>query len=441
MRVNIPNENPRRPRSRDEFEIAILCALKEEFDAVDALFDEVWENNGSVPYGKAEGDLNAYTVGLMGTHPVVLTRIPGQGACTSGAVAAGLRSSFVGIKLALLVGTCAGVPQTPDEVDILLGDIVISTGLVRYGFAVGYPNQVIRTRALDETLRRPNYEVRSILQKTSCGRSGAALRRDTSLYLADLAASGALGPLNHPGPYGDKLFAPSYQHKHCDTTACSTCDSCQDGDGTFCENVTYSTCTQIGCDEENWLVSRERLDNIKFAVKVSGGSALNLNGTLGIASPHIHFGTVSSQDFMMESGEYRDKIAKQDEVIAFESEGAGVWIVFPTVIIKGVYNYADGHRGEDDRLWRKYAAATAASCTKAFLKNWASPGSAGLVPSLTQGGPPSVGGEQESLPKWWITCLVYQSWPKWITPVAWVRDSLGLQTRSTPARVRDKWIY
>lgn len=53
------------------------------------------------------------------------------------------------------------------------------------------------------------------------------------------------------------------------------------------------------------------------------------------------------------------------KVMAFEMEGAGMWQNLPTVVIKGVCDYADSHKSKE---WQKYAAATAAACTRAFLK-------------------------------------------------------------------------
>jgi nucleoside phosphorylase len=71
----------------------------------------------------------------------------------------------------------------------------------------------------------------------------------------------------------------------------------------------------------------------------------------------------------MKSGLDRDRIANEEEVIAFEMEGAGVWDTFTCVIIKGVCDYADSHKS---KKWQGYAAATAAACTKAFLEHWTS---------------------------------------------------------------------
>lgn len=48
---------------------------------------------------------------------------------------AGLRSSFPGILLCLVVGHCGGVPTPKKDVNIFLGDIIVSTGISDYGYA------------------------------------------------------------------------------------------------------------------------------------------------------------------------------------------------------------------------------------------------------------------------------------------------------------------
>ncbi|KAK2031184.1 hypothetical protein LX32DRAFT_681310 [Colletotrichum zoysiae] len=68
----------------------------------------------------------------------------------------------------------------------------------------------------------------------------------------------------------------------------------------------------------------------------------------------------------MKSGGPRNKIARKHGVIAFEREAAGVRDEIPCVIIKGVCDYADGHKGNE--TWRDFAAAMAASATRAFLE-------------------------------------------------------------------------
>jgi len=66
----------------------------------------------------------------------------------------------------------------------------------------------------------------------------------------------------------------------------------------------------------------------------------------------------------MKSGESRDRIAKERNVIAFEMEGAGIWDAVPCIVVKGVCDYADSHKS---KLWQPFAAATAAVVAKAVL--------------------------------------------------------------------------
>jgi nucleoside phosphorylase len=105
------------------------------------------------------------------------------------------------------------------------------------------------------------------------------------------------------------------------------------------------SCQQTGCDGK--LVQRDR-DKVEH-------------------QPVVHFGPIASANTVMKSAETRDEIAAATSAIAFEMEGAGVWDVFPCVVIKGVCDYADSHKNKE---WQRYAAASAASCAKAFLDYW-----------------------------------------------------------------------
>jgi len=67
----------------------------------------------------------------------------------------------------------------------------------------------------------------------------------------------------------------------------------------------------------------------------------------------------------MKSGEHRDRTAAKEGVIGFEMESAGTWNQIPTIVVKSVCDYADTHK---DKRWQGYAAATAATCTKAVLE-------------------------------------------------------------------------
>src|SRR5690349_20430754 len=69
--------SPRRPVTRRDFEIAVICALPLEADAVEALFDRRWGGD-DLSHGKAPGDPNAYSAGALGRHNVVLAHMSGM---------------------------------------------------------------------------------------------------------------------------------------------------------------------------------------------------------------------------------------------------------------------------------------------------------------------------------------------------------------------------
>ncbi|KFA74274.1 hypothetical protein S40288_10406 [Stachybotrys chartarum IBT 40288] len=313
---------PARPTSRLGFEVAIICAVAIEADAVKALFDEQWDDEPP-HYGKAPGDPNAYSTGAIGSHNVVLTYLPSMGKVHAAVAAANCRASFPNIKLALIVGICGAVPFVPDTgVEIVLGDVILSNGIIQYDLGRQYPERFERKDTLLESLGRPSMEIRSILQKLGGVRDREKLSAKMVAYLDELQREPKL-QASYPGVTHDTLFGAMYRHPN-----------------------TGKNCEECGCSGE--LVLRTRLKK-------------------KIVQPAVHLGLIASGDTVMKSGEERDEIAKREGVIGFEMEGAGTWDVFPCIVIKGACDYADSHK---TKIWQRYAAATAAVCTKAFLEHW-----------------------------------------------------------------------
>jgi nucleoside phosphorylase len=352
----------RRPASRHDFEIAIICALRVERDAVEALFDEDYEADG-VSYGKAVGDQNAYLVGKMGNQHVVLAYMPGMGSVTAAAVAAHIPSSFPRIKMGLIVGICGGVPKTPDGAEVLLGDVIISTSVVQIDFGRQYPNKFIRKDSNDDTLGRANPEIRAFLGKLSGLRARGRLKQKMAVFSAQVCATEELHAFAYPGPENDTLFPSSYRHKHQNQGSCATCSSCHDEDGDVCKAAMNSPCTELDCDA-TVQVKRERLAKPRAHLS---NSMPNSEGNTQAQASSIHFGRMASSNTVMKSGGHRDRIAAAESVIGLEMEGAGAWDRIPTVVIKGVCDYADSHK---NKAWQGYSAANAAACAKAVLQEW-----------------------------------------------------------------------
>lgn len=165
---------PQRPATRHDFEIAIICALTLEADAIDALFDHYWDDDDDddhVWYGKALGDPNAYSTGTIGHYNVVLAHMPGMGKANAAAVAASCRMSFPNIKLAIVVGVRGVVPFVSGGGEILLGDVIISDGLIQSDLGRKLPEHFVRKDMLLDSLGRPNSEIRALLAKLKGVRS------------------------------------------------------------------------------------------------------------------------------------------------------------------------------------------------------------------------------------------------------------------------------
>ncbi|KAF5621046.1 kinesin light chain [Fusarium tjaetaba] len=323
------NCQPPRPDDRRGFEIAIICALTLEADAIEALFDHHWEDDGP-PFDKDPGDPNAYSTGVIGRFNVVLAYMPGTGKVNAATVAANCGKSFPSIKLALVVGICGVVPFSPTKDEIILGDVIISNGVIQYDFGRQFPERLVRKDTLLDVPGRPNLEIQGILTKLQGLRHRRQLSAKIESFLDILRQDPELHA-EYPGANEDKLFEATYRHVD-----------------------DQKPCEQAGCKGD--LVERDRLSTSDVPPK-----------------PVVHFGLMASADTVMKSGEDRDRIASTEDVIAFEMEGAGVWNSFPCIIIKGGCDYSDSHKS---KVWQRYAAATAAACAKAFLGFW--------TPSVTQ---------------------------------------------------------
>lgn len=334
---------PSRPLTRNDFTVAIICALRTEANAVQAIFEKYWEDdNGVYTYGKQPNDPNSYTVGLIANHNVVLAHQPRMGKATAANVASACSMSFPNIKLALIVGVCGGVPFPGGSTEILLGDVVISKGIVQYDFGRRYPGHFRRKATVDDQPGRPDREISSLLAQLETNRHRTNLQERIAAELFHMNDnSKADAKIFYPGEAEDKLFAATYVHKHRGISKCH--GDCEDG---ICDDAIDSTCDQLSCDQRR-LVSRSRRNTHN--------------------KPAIHFGLIASGDTVLKSGADRDKISKEAKVIAFEMEGSGVWDAIPCVIIKGVCDYADSHK---NKMWQDYAATTAAVSAKAFLRHW-----------------------------------------------------------------------
>ena len=351
----------RQPSSREDFDIGIICALPLEYDAFSYIFDEFWDEDGD-RYGRAAGDLNNYTTGRIGKYNVVLALLSRMGKATAAGAAASFRVSYGNLRITLLVGICGGVPPVngSEEHEILLGDVVISKTVVEYDLVKKYPDRFIRKDTFKDNLSKPNKDVSNLLVMFETDRGLERLQRKTASFLQRLQANAiqkGRRKYNYPGTVKDKLFESSYRHRHHESPTC-ICRDCKGDADPVCEGAIESTCDDLDCEEKYLVKDRKRLE-IKQQLEQEMSDQAQ--------EPAVHVGSFASGNIVMKSARDRDDIAKKEGVIAFEMEGAGIWEEVACIVVKGVCDYADCHKSKE---WQHFAAATAASASKAILEQY-----------------------------------------------------------------------
>lgn len=330
------------------FEVAIICALEIESTAVEAILDDVYD---AASYGKAPGDTNAYTLGRIGPHHVVLTYLPSIGKASAAAAATRLALSFNNIRLGLLVGICGGVPFIKEQgcaTEIVLGDVVIGTGVVQYDFGRQYDvGRTVRKCSLKDNLSRSSAEMRSFLHKCQAGIERRAMQEKLQHYIEDICAMDEYRAWRKPAFEQDLLYESDYLHQHRGSQQCSC------SHGIVCAQARETACDELGCSTSR-TVPRHR-------------QAQAFRSASALSESQIHWGWIASGDSVIRSAKVRDSIAAEEDVIAFDMEGSGLWEIFPTLVIKGVCDYADSHK---NKKWQKFAALTAAAGAKALLNSW-----------------------------------------------------------------------
>ncbi|KAL4904315.1 hypothetical protein BDW74DRAFT_185634 [Aspergillus multicolor] len=295
--------------ANSEYSTAIICALPIEAKAGQAIFDETFHSEGphTLSIQESKSDICSYTAGRIGPHKVLLIHIPGMGRVNAASFGHSSLSSIKKIQLALL--------------------------------ATQYTGGFVSKHNRDDSLGRPRPETKGFIAKLEAGKQ--CLQARTASHLA-----ASFHGLVYPGAENDKLFSADYLHKHRGQGL--ECD-CRHGDHS-CEIAKGTSCQVLGCHPVHPL-SRERHEETNTQPPL----------------PIIQIGSIASSDTVIKLASHRDAIAAAEGIIAFEMESAGIWDCLPSLVIRGVSDYADSHK---NKYWQEYAAATAAACAKAVLKSW-----------------------------------------------------------------------
>ncbi|CAI6334359.1 unnamed protein product [Periconia digitata] len=308
--------------SNERYTVGWICAIPTEYVAAQAFLDEVHDR----PEYVHSHDNNDYTLGKIGKHYIVIAVLPDgeYGVTSAAAVARDMLHSFLNIRVGLLVGIGGGAP-TPKQ-DIRLGDVVVcsprdgKSGVFQYDFG-----KTIQEKSFQST---GSLNLPPMVLRTAVGGLKAKYESDGHQLLDAVERALQKKPrlkkrYSRPNPDSDRLYLSEVTHG---------------GDG-------EESCANVCGEDVSKLFPRgprtEDEDN-----------------------PAIHHGTIASANQLMKDALLRDKFARENGVLCFEMEAAGLMNHFPCLVIRGICDYADTHKNKD---WQCYAAMVAAAYAKDLL--------------------------------------------------------------------------
>ncbi|KAL2028232.1 hypothetical protein VTO58DRAFT_110920 [Aureobasidium pullulans] len=309
-----------------DYTILWICALPLEYVAAQAFLDQEDPKPGVGQI--SNDDTNAYTLGQIAGHKVVLAVLPkGEiGVGSAASVIIHIIRSFPNIRIGLLVGVGGGAP-TKDH-DIRLGDIVVSspkdgrsgiyhhdfgketqeTGFQQTGF-LDQPPDVVRTAvaALEAKHTLKGHTINQSIEH--------AMIKNPRLRTRGFA---------RPNQTSDRLHKSDVLH----SAMGGSCMGC------------------CGDDFGNLVLRCQRGD--------------------GDDDPAIYYGLIGSGNKLIRNAHMRDKLAQDPGILCFEMEAAGIMNRMPCLVIRGICDYCDSHKNKE---WQGYSAMTAAAYTRELLSD------------------------------------------------------------------------
>ncbi|KAH7150383.1 nucleoside phosphorylase domain-containing protein [Dactylonectria estremocensis] len=273
-----------------DYTVGWICAISTERVAAETFLDEHHEGPEYI----------------FGKHNAVIAVMPDgeYGTSSAAAVARDMLSSFLNVRIGLMVGIEGGAPT--EKRDIRLGDVVVSatkdgqSSVFQYDFGKSIQDQAFQTTGF---LNQPPTLLR--------------------------AAVSGLRPSMRPT--GMIQAATSKRHSFQSHVVHSSNES--------------ATC-EVDCDAGLMtLVSRP-------------------DRTGDDDNPALHYGTIASANQLMKDPIVRDKLAREAGVLCFEMEAAGLMYHFPCLVIRGICDYSDSYK---NKSWQGYAAMKATAYAKDLL--------------------------------------------------------------------------
>lgn len=357
------------PYSNDVYTVGWICALHFESLAGKIMLDE---EHGK-PQKQHCNDSNVYRLGRIDKHFIVMVGLPkgDYGTHSATTVTDHLLMSFEKIRFGLMVGIGGGIPNPRD--DIRLGDIVVGVpsgpdngGMVSY--MRGNPKV---DRYGFKQIKQLNRPPPILLSAVSSLQSDYAISR--KLYNRTIKQCLKLNGerlglskkeirlLSHPGLDQDRLFQADYIHQVRSSYKAATLE-------TSPHNRRHTRHRIFSATSPGSYPTPHELKNV-FG-KQDQRSCEECDRSKQISrtpredkNPRVHQGIIASGDILVRDSEERELIATAFGAICVEMEAAGLQN-FPSLIIRGISDYADSHKNDN---WQKYAALTASAYARELL--------------------------------------------------------------------------
>lgn len=334
-----PETSPgRKGLTHDAYTIGWVCALSKEQTAAIAMLDEEHE-----PLPTPRNDHNAYTLGSICGHNVVIACLPDMGTNSAATCAASMINTFQSIRFGLMVGIGGGILSK-----VNLGDVVVSQPVADYHGVVQWDmgklergGQFVHTGSLN---RPPNALLNASNQlKSKHEMFGSKINE----YLDDIERRiPRLAPkyTRREGLEDPLLVSKSGRQ------ASTTID--------FLSILWRVIIKVIECLVGSWAISQANKENMRLSEKAEEAQTQR--------EVRVHHGLIASGNKVVKDAQFRDSLDKAfgGYLLCVEMEAAGLMNDFPCIVIRGICDYADSRK---EKSWQEYAAAVAAAYAKELL--------------------------------------------------------------------------
>merc|ERR1719367_2376307 len=348
--VTIVKQMPRGVEKAMQPTIAVITAQYFEKMAVDAMMT----NKQTFMRYATVGEANVYTLGDIGNHRVVSTKLPMTGSSGNSLIATGssttrLLGTFQAVEHVFLVGVAGAVPHYTDfEKHVRLGDVVMATPQ-----SIGQGQQFIY-QFCQSVKEKSNGEVQ-FETKSWC---------PVDLGLQDIQQS-----------LVQKFNSKNFQEYNC----LPWLRHYQEGLAVLCDHEPEDNDTDgLGFVDEGWL--RPSGDTDKLYMSMGGGDIIEVghptprDGQFDPrhkGQPMLHVGPVASGKSIALDDQLRQEYASRNGILAFDSDlETVVESIYGNrkdqyTLIRGMADYRDGTRRKE---WQQYASLMTASVLKAIVE-------------------------------------------------------------------------